>query len=153
MARLSYFDIVKGIKRVLEEDQDLQNHYVNGVRVRIADPIGPAIAEMAPCVIVTLKARAAPPDRQVISAGRITQFNIQIELVCCEYDLESIERSQERLDELISLTEIAVMKDRTLRGTVETFRLDGGRFDNINEGNHFISAAEINIFVHARTSY
>ena len=151
MARLNYFDIVNGIKQVLEEDEDLQT-YENGVRIYIGDKLAPGIAEQAPCVIINKKARAAPPDKQRLNAGRTTVFDIQIELICVQYDLASIEASERRLDELISFVEIALMKDRTLRGAVSSFRLDGGRFDNINDGG-FISAAEINLFVNASTSY
>lgn len=153
MARLNYYDILAAIKAQLEEDEDLQNYHGTGVKVLIGDKLGPGIAEQAPCILLEARARAAPVERQRISAGTITVFDIQITCTCVEYDFASIEAAFKRLDELISFTEIAIMRDRNLRGTVEGCRLDGGRFDSISEGNHFIVGAEVNIFARAKTSY
>lgn len=153
MPRISYTNILIGVKSLLEEDQDLQNHGANGVGVYINDKLGSSIAEQAPCVLLELKIRAAPPDKQRISAGRTTVFDIQIACLCVQYDLMSVEAAMARLDELISLVEIALMKDRTLRGSVEDSRLDGGKFDSLTENNHFIVGAEVNIFCRAKTSY
>jgi hypothetical protein len=154
MARLNYFDIVAGIKTVLESDVDLQDHDAKGVRIYLSQRLddGLPYAEMCPCVLVNLKSRAVPPERQRLTAGKTTDFNIQIELVCVEYDLESMEAADQRRDELMSLVEIALMKDRTLAGTVTSHTLAGGRFDNIRD-RFYLSAAEINIFVTARTTY
>ena len=153
MARLNYFDIVLAIKNILLEDEDLQNYHGTGVRVIIGDKLNGALPESAPCIILEKRVRAAPADTQRISAGTITVFDIQITALCVEFDLSSIEDAHRRLDELISYTELAIMRDRSLRGTVDHCRLDGGRFDSLSEGNHFIVGAEVNVFVRAKTSY
>lgn len=153
MARLNYFDILAAIKALLEEDEDLQNYHGTGVKVLIGDKLGQGIAEQAPCILLEARARAAPVEKQRISAGTITVFDIQITCICVEFDFASIEAAFKRMDELISFAELALMRDRSLHGTVEGFRLDGGRFDSLGEGNNFIVGAEINIFARAKTSY
>ena len=153
MSRLNYSDILIGIKNILLEDADLQAHDSHGVRVYINDKLGSGIAEQAPCVLVELVVRSAPLERQRISAGRVTIFDVQISCVCVEYDLTSVESAMRKLDDLISLVEIALMKDRSLKGSVEGCTINGGKFDSLTENNHFIVGAEVNVFAQARTSY
>ncbi len=153
MPRISYTNIVRAVQNVLLSDSSLDAYSPDGIRVLISDKLGQSIAEQAPCIIIERRSRDVPRDRQVLRAGTKTVFTLNLVLTCIEYDLSSIEAGHEKLDELISLAEIALMKDRTLGGACENFTLDGGNFDSTQSGNHFIVGAEIKMAINASTSY
>jgi hypothetical protein len=120
MPRVDYFAIESGIETVLNADATLA-----GVTVAVEDELvfGAATSSW---VGIYLDRRDAPENRQRLAAGQQTVFLLRFVLWCWEYSLEGIAKAIQRRDDLMGKVEVALMKQRTLNGTVTTSWLEGG---------------------------
>lgn len=138
MARVDYWGIAQAIQRVLQEETALQ-----GVQVTIEDE-GLFGAEATPWVGIYIEGRTAPPDMQVLAAGRRTRMLVRFALWCWYMALET-EAAMRGRDDLVGKVEIALMRDRTFEGAVATAWLEGGELPSarLQQGSGFVSGAEI----------
>lgn len=145
MARLDYYAVEEGIREVLSADADLED-----VRIEIETDV-----EMAPdgggAVYVYLDRRDAPASEQRLAAGTRTDFLLRFALWCLDCDFESVAAASRRRDDLLGKVEVALMRDRSLNGTVDASWLEGGEFLTMQEQG-FISGGEIILIAKAKAT-
>jgi hypothetical protein len=99
--------------------------------------------DIGPWVCIYTTRRDAPVDDQRIAAGRKLVYNVTLALWCWQYALESAARAIELRNDLVGAVEIALMRDRTLGGTVDFIVLSGGDFVTVKDSSRFASGAEL----------
>ncbi len=124
-------------------DQLAAESSLSGVRFFI-EPDFLFAAESAPAVLVYLDSRLAVETDQRLSAGRRVDYQLRISLWCLEYHMDSFSEAARLRDALISEVEVGILRDRTLKGSVEYSWLEGGDFESSNtEQGGFIMAGEV----------
>lgn len=138
MAGIDYFAIEEKIVDQLAEESSL-----SGVRFFI-EPDLLFAAESSPAVLVYLDSRTAVESDQRLSAGRRIDYQLRLSLWCLEYHMDSFAEAARLRDSLISNVEVGLLRDRTLKGSVEYSWLEGGDFETSNtEQGGFIMAGEV----------
>ena len=146
MARIDYHAIEAGIQTLLR-GHALLREFNPDLKVEVEKEL---MFGKQPQIIIYLMSRAAPADEQTISAGTETRFNIRLSIWCWANSFKSLEDAQEKRDDLLSRTELALMSDRQLNGTVDVFWIEGGEFRTPGSaGGSFNSGAEIEILARA----
>lgn len=143
MAAISYFAIEEALRDAIVSDPDLET-----VRGFIEEDLifSP---ESAPAVYIYLESRAAFEEDQRLSAGRRTDYTISLTVWCVEWHQDSVSEAARSRDSLIAKVELAIMRDRTLGGLVDSLWLDGGEFQSGFGEQGFISAGEIRVMARA----
>lgn len=142
--RIDYFGILQAIKNILGIYSETA-----GIRTEI-EPGQLFAAESTPVIQIFLDRRDAPARKQVLTAGRSTDFEVKVSIWCGEYHPESIEVAANRMSDLIALVELALMTDHSLQGLVITSWIDGGDFLLGPGEGGFVSWGEIRLVAHAR---
>lgn len=148
MPWIDYWGIRQEIRDILKDDADL-----SGVNVSIEDENYFA-AERSPWVGVYLERRDAPIGIQRISAGQQTTYELRFILWCWVYSLEGVPDAIRRRDDVLARVEVALMRQRTLRGKVDHIRLEGGEMPSGRDpdANGFMSGAEIIMIAQIKTT-
>ena len=91
--------------------------------------------------------RTAPDERQSLSAGLKTRFNLEFEIKVWHYAAET-SLAVEIRNEVLGMMETAIMSDRTFAGNVNACWITGGEFesgrDPSNNGK-FWAGASVNL--------
>lgn len=127
MARVDYYAIEQAVKTALVAAGTIPADVTYLIEEEVLFQEGRAVAIYA-------DRRDAPPDRQSISSGTRTRFDFRMSVWCYAFGFETSSVAEAR-DDLIGLVEIALMGNRTLSGAVNSIRIDGGEFDNVNAGD------------------
>jgi hypothetical protein len=120
VARADYYAIAEAVKAALEADGDL-----TGVRITIEEELLFG-AEATPWVGIYLDRRDAPVGSQRINAGQSTIYLLRFAIWCWEYSLEGVAKAIQLRDDLVGKVEVALMRERTLRGAARMSWLEGG---------------------------
>ena len=142
MARVDYFNIEEAIKTILDADADLA-----GVSVLVEEEL---TVQRGNVIGIYLDDRDAADADQSLSAGTRTRFNVRFTIWCWHFGVGRDRRvPMEQRDDLVGKVEIALMKERTLNGTVTTSWLEGGEFLSGPDptGNQFMSGASVILVV------
>jgi len=139
VGRADYWAIREGIKEVLEADTSLAGATFLIEAEVLFSP------ERCPYGIVYLNRRTAQPGEQRISAGTRIDFTSHFSIWCAHYSFESLPKAVELRDDFIGTVEVALMKNRTLNGTVRDSWLDGGDFFDTADEKSFIAIGEIRL--------
>lgn len=103
-------------------------------------------------VVVIYLDRRDSEATQVIAAGTRHRYDLQFSIWCFHFALD-ITLSLDQRDDLVGNVEIALMKDRTLQGTVDDSDLAGGEFLNGRTpeegGGLFFAGAEVRLVAQA----
>lgn len=140
MARVDYFQIEKEIQKVLQADADLE-----GVAVLVEEELTFAQDNT---VLIELNRRDAPDDKQSLSAGQRTRYDLALSIWCWGFGFER-ETAMENRDDLLGKVEVALLEHRAtgnnLNGEITAFWLRGGEFENrrSTDSDRFLSGAEI----------
>jgi hypothetical protein len=140
MARVDYFGIQEQIAAILRDDEDVRALVAE---VSVEEEV--VMNEMAPHVIIYLEDRQAPADMQGLRAGQATRFLLRFSIWCIAYSIEKISHAIKLRDELIGTVEVALMKERSLRGAVNKCWLEGGQMPSSRLPNNagWFSGGEI----------
>jgi hypothetical protein len=147
--RVDYFGIAQAARAVLQADEELADASI--VAEEVPEPFG---SETTPRVAIYVESRSAPANLQRISSGRSTVYVIQVRIVCMTHSLESVARVIQLRDDLIGRVETALMRQRTLNGTVRTLYLEGGRLASAEalEANGWTSSGEVRVLAEAEAT-
>ncbi len=139
MARVDYYAIEQGIETLLKADTDLSE-----ANIAIEEEL---TFQRGDTILIYLDRRDAPAEEQTLSAGTRTRLLVTFSIWCFHFGMSKKQDVLERRDDLIGNTEIALMQDRTLSGTVETSWLVGGEFQTgpNPEGKGYGSGGEIQL--------
>lgn len=138
MAGIDYYGIQENIVEQLAAESTL-----SGVRFFI-EPDLLFAAESTPAVLLYLDSRTAINEDQRLAAGRRIDYQLRLSLWCLEYHMDSFAEAARLRDQLIADVEVGLLRDRTLKGSVEYCWLEGGDFETSNtEQGGFIMAGEI----------
>lgn len=138
MAGIDYNVIGAKIKEVLDLDQDVQR--IDGVKVSVEDDVQ---LDAGPWVAIFLTRRRAPVTDQRIAAGRKLVYQVEYRLWCWEYSVETPPEAIRLRNILVSNVEIALLRERQLRGAVEFIELEGGEMATVKNDQGFASGAEV----------
>lgn len=137
MARADYFAVLEAIEAQLKADEDLAE-----ATILVEEDLS---FQSGDTVIIYLERRSAPANQQGLSAGKRTRFLVEVSVWCYHFGLEARPAMKNR-DDLMGRVEIALMRDRTLRGMVDSFYIDGGSFNyGRTEGGLYMAGAEVRI--------
>jgi len=147
VARVDYFAIETQIKTILDAEASL-----SGTSVLIEEEL---TFERGNIVGIFLDDREAPEELQSLSAGTRTRFLVTFSIWCWHFGVGRDRRvPMEQRDDLVGNVEIALMKERTLNGTVNMSWLAGGEFLSGpgETKNQFMSGAQIILIVDVTAS-
>ncbi len=137
MARADYFAVLEAIEAQLKADEDLAE-----ATILVEEDLS---FQPGDTVIIYLERREAPANQQGLSAGKRTRFLVTFSVWCYHFALDTRPAMKKR-DDLIGRVEVALMRDRTYRGSVESSYIDGGNFaSGRTEGGLYMAGAEIRI--------
>jgi hypothetical protein len=137
--RISYLGIANQIKRVLENDETIASL---ARAITIAEGHIQS-AELMPWIGIYPITRR--PSGQVLAAGTRWRFEITFEIWAYALSMVGPEAALNSAEELLGLIEVALLKDPTLGGTVQMFRLDGGDFDNARVDESFVMGGSVRL--------
>jgi hypothetical protein len=148
MARIDYYGIEKAIADTIASDTRVAEF---AITVVVEEEV---MFERGNKVYVFLERRAAPEDRQSISAGTRTRMLCKYVIWCMAYGYKINETIEVR-DNLLGAVELALMTDRTFgRSDVATSWIEGGEFDNAKDeaGFNVMGSIELTVDVTAINS-
>lgn len=96
-------------------------------------------------VVIYCQGVEAPVGDQPLSASRKQRIQVRFEIWCWRFGM-TLQAASELRDSLVGDTELALMLDRTMNGTVLTSWLEGGRFGRQEDPQsigRFFSGGEI----------
>ena len=135
MAEINYTEIAEKVKSILEADERIKNIQrvddtggTDAVTVVVDEPFNNK-AEATPFIGIYLDTWETPADEELIGGASPSLTRIGLELWMYEWHLENIECSKRR-DNLLRRVKEALKADRTLSGTVQMTRFQGGEFDS-----------------------
>lgn len=145
MARVDYYNIETKIQSALTGAAALA-----GVTVEIESELLFSM-ERTPWIGVYFDRRS--PADQSLSAGQRTKYRLYFSVWCWEFNLDPVAAIQRR-DDLVGKTEVALMGDRTLDGTVRFSWLEGGQMPSgrLPEQTGFVSGGEIILVAEAEAT-
>ena len=142
MAVIDYFGIREATKTVLETE-------IPTATVRIEEEMVFGF-ETVPYIGIYLDRRVAPIGDQRIANGTRTDYNLAFSLWVVHFSMESLQKAIEDRDDMVSLVENALMKNRTLLNTVKMLWLEGGEFFSAKDKESgFLAIAEVNFTAQA----
>ncbi len=140
MGAIDYHGIKVAIKEMLEDDADLNAPLPLNVFV---EPDMQFAAEETPWVGIYAENRNAADSDQPLGAAQIVRYTHTLKLIVAFLGFDSLAETTRIRDDVLGRIEIALMKDRTLKGTVVTSWPIGGEMGfAINEGS-FMAVAEL----------
>ena len=131
---VDYFDIMKGIQRVLQQTPELGN-----ASVLIEEEL---TFQSGSVVIIYLDSWSAPGNIQAINAGLRMKMEVRFEVWCFHLGIQRIDAMRNR-NLLLGQVQTALMRDRSLNETVSASWQEGGDFMQATVESGFMAAASI----------
>ena len=119
MARVDYYSIEQAIRTQLLADAGLSN-----ITVTIEEELS---FQRGDIIAIFLDRRDAPAEEQTLSAGTHIRMHLKFSIWCFHFGLV-VADSIERRDDLLGKVELALMRDRTFSGAVNSSWITGGEF-------------------------
>lgn len=141
MARIRYYDYLKAIQDVLDADADLQ-----GLHIKIE--IGKAVITAAQTPHINVTEISREPLRPAIAAGTLSRYRVRWKITVSTFSAAGFEDAMQQRDEVLGITEIAMMKSRDLGGilSAKQLTLEGGSLQSApGEAGGFWAQADIDL--------
>ncbi len=146
MASVNWYVIEQAVRTLLRADTDLEP-VPDKFPVFIEEDFLHGLADSAVSVVIYAE-RRTPHQDQNIAMGKRTRFIGKLSIWVRGYSAESVERACALRDDAIGKVETALMKDRTLGGTVAASWLEGGDMLSArNAQNAYMASAEVALVV------
>lgn len=140
MSAIDYQAIRDAIKATLEGEPSL-----SGVNVLVEpEPDWDVAAELAPHILIFLSHRTSTPG-QAISAGLTHDYYAIFDIWVVHFSLISRAEAVRLRDGVLGNAELALLKNRTLSGTVRSSLLEGGEMFDAREENAYAATAQIRL--------
>ena len=147
MSRINYSAIEDAISAQLLADATVA---AGGTKVFVEEAISSVEGRQ---VFIYLERRDMPDNMQSLSAGKAERSLLRFSIWCYGSTLEGSRASMSRRDQLLGEVEIALMKDRTLGGTVIKSWLNGGEFRSGMADDFYMCGAEIVLIADVKATY
>lgn len=151
MATVNWYTIEKAVRDLLRADVTLEAT-PDVFPVFIEDDFLHGLTDVGASVVIYAERRAPHPD-QSISMGKRTRYLGRLSIWVRGYHVESMEQACALRDDALGKVEAALMKDRTLGGTVDTSWLEGGEMLSARNQQlgAYLASAEVALAVDVQT--
>ena len=141
MARIRYYEYLKAIRDVLDDDSDLRV-----LRVKIE--IGKVVVTAAQTPHINVVEISREPLRSAIAAGTLSRYRVRWKITVSTFSAAGFEDAMQQRDEVLGTVEVVLMRHRDLGGIMPSKQLvlEGGSLQSApGEAGGFWAQADVDL--------